>query len=117
MHALPHVASVLILAPVLAGLLRSPAGAFPSTPDAPAMRMMIVALWFGVAACSATALTLGPRAFWPILLFQVVYKAAFLVLYARPILARAPDVPWGPVAVFVPIVALWPFFVSAAIRG
>ncbi len=117
MHHVPHVANLLILLPVLAGLLRAPDAAFPGTPDAPAMRVMIVALWFGVAACSALALLLGPRPFWPILLFQVVYKATFLALYARPILARAPDVPVGPVAVFGPIVLLWPFFALAAIRA
>ncbi len=122
MHHIPYVLNILILVPVVAGLIRHPVGealaAFGGIADAPALRMLVASLWAGVLVVSALAL-MDPLRFWPVLLFQVVYKTLFMLLWVVPIwLGRAEGViPVGPVAVFGFIIAVWPFFIVAAWRS
>jgi hypothetical protein len=122
MHHIPYILNIVILAPVVAGLIRQPAGqpvaAFDGIADAPALRMMVAALWSGVLVVSALAL-LDPIRFWPVLVFQVIYKALFVVLWCLPIwLGRAEGaIPSGPTTVFLFIIAVWPFFIVAALRS
>ncbi|MEM6306139.1 MAG: hypothetical protein AAF744_15585 [Pseudomonadota bacterium] len=122
MHHMPYILNVLILAPVLLGMVQmtahTPVAAFSGVPDQPALRMMVVSLWSGVLVLSLVALY-DPLSFWPLLAFQVVYKAIFLAAYCLPIwLGRAEGViPWGPVGVFIGIILIWPFFIAAALRS
>lgn len=122
MHYIPYLLNILILAPVVTALIRHPYGAplpaFNGIADAPALRMMIAALWSGVLVVSAIALT-DPIRFWPVLAFQVIYKSLFILMWVLPIwLGRSEGViPAGPTTVFVIIIALWPFFIVAAQRS
>lgn len=122
MHHIPYLLNILILVPVVAGLIRHTAGApvsaFDGIADAPVLRMMVASLWAGVLVVSAIAL-FDPVRFWPVLVFQVIYKALFVVLWCLPIWMGRADgvVPSGPTAVFVVIIALWPFFIVAAQRS
>ena len=101
---------------------RWPAGAalaaFGGIADAPSLRIMVASLWSGVLLISAIALV-DPVRFWPVLVFQVIYKTLFILLWVLPIwLGRTEGViPQGPTAVFVFIIALWPFFIVAAARS
>ena len=121
MHLIPYLLNILILAPVVSGLLRHPAGepvmAFSGASDSPVLRVMIASLWAGVMLISILAL-FDPQRFWPLLVFQVLYKAIFVVLWCLPIWLglRAGVVPTGPVAVFVVIILVWPFFIVMALR-
>lgn len=122
MHYIPYVLNILILVPVVAGLIRHPAGealvAFGGIADAPSLRMLVASLWAGVLVVSALALV-DPVRFWPVLVFQVIYKALFVLLWVVPIwMGRAEGViPSGPTAVFLFIIAVWPFFIVAALRS
>ena len=122
MHHIPYVLNILILLPVVAGLIRHPAGealvAFGGFADAPSLRIMVASLWSGVLLISAIALV-DPVRFWPVLVFQVIYKTLFILLWVLPIwLGRTEGViPQGPTAVFVFIIALWHFFIVAAARS
>lgn len=122
MHHIPYLANILILAPVVTALIRHPAGAavpaMGGIPDAPVLRIMIAALWSGVLVVSAIAL-IDPIRFWPVLAFQVIYKALFIVMWVLPIWAGRSDgvIPTGPTTVFLFIIALWPFFIVAALRS
>lgn len=122
MHYIPYVVNILILVPVVAGLIRHPAGealaAFGGIADAPSLRMLVASLWAGVLVVSALAL-MDPVRFWPVLVFQVIYKALFILIWVLPIwMGRAEEViPAGPTAVFLFIIALWPFFIVAALRS
>ena len=118
MHHVPYVLNILILLPVVTGLLRGSMAAFPGAPDAAVLRIMVASLWSGVMIMSALAL-IAPLLFWPLLVFQVVYKSVFVILWVWPALVR-PDgaaIPWGPVGVFLFIIAVWPFFIAAAFQS
>ena len=67
---------------------------------------------------SALAL-IDPVRFWPVLVFQVIYKSLFILLWVLPIwLGRSEGViPSGPTAVFLFIIAVWPFFIVAVWRS
>lgn len=110
-----YAANVLILLPVVAGLLlvRDPSAVFgPAVPESAALRLLVASLWGAILVCSLAGLA-WPRAFAGVLVLQVVYKAAWLVLHVAPTLIREPAaVPWGPAAVFVPIVLLWPLILA-----
>lgn len=122
MHHIPYVLNILILVPVVLMLVRHPEGAplagFGGVPDAPSLRMLIASLWGGVLVISALAL-MDPVRFWPVLVFQVIYKSLFILLWVLPIwLGRSEGViPSGPTAVFLFIIAVWPFFIVAAWRS
>jgi len=92
--------------------------AFPGAPDSPVLRILVASLWGGVLVVSVLAL-LSPLVFWPVLVFQVIYKAIFILLWIWPAFVRPEDatIPWGPGAVFVFIVVVWPFFIAAALAA
>ena len=118
MHHIPFVLNILILLPVVAGLLRGSMEAFPGAPDSAVLRIMVASLWGGVLIVSVVAL-IAPTIFWPVLAFQVIYKALFVVLWVWPAVLRPEDaaIPWGPTNVFFFIIAVWPFFIAAALRS
>lgn len=78
-------------------------------------RALSLCLWGGVVFVSVAALW-SPAAFWPLVAFQVVYKALFLGLLLLP--ATAPTLrvqtPKGLILIFVAIVAVWPFCIAEA---
>lgn len=122
MHHIPYILNILILVPVVVSLIRHVPGtavpAFNNIADAPALRMMVAALWSGVLVISAIAL-IEPVRFWPVLVFQVIYKSLFIVMWVLPIWMGRSDgvIPTGPTTVFLFIIALWPFFIVAALRS
>lgn len=122
MHYTPYVLNIAILLPVVASMLRTqhgaPVAAFGGIADAPALRMMVACLWAGVLLMSLIALS-DPTRYWPLLAFQVAYKVMFLALYCLPIwLGRETGViPSGAVAVFIFIIAIWPFFIVMALQS
>ena len=118
MHHIPYIVNILILIPVVAGLLRGSIDAFPGATDSAVLRILVASLWGGVLVVSAVAL-LAPLVFWPVLAFQVIYKAIFVLLWVFPALVRPVDgaISWGPTSVFLFIVVVWPFFIAAAVQS
>jgi hypothetical protein len=116
--------NILVLAPVLFGLYRHQgAGEIAviggGVANSDGLRLLVASLWLAVLVLSAVALMTQPRAFVALLVFQVVYKAAYLATYVLPVLRSRgwEAVPMGPSAVFVFIVLVWPFIIAAVWRG
>ncbi|WP_297516141.1 hypothetical protein [uncultured Caulobacter sp.] len=116
-------ANIVILAPVLTGLLLLRNG--PGVPalggaiaESEGLRLLVASLWGAILVLSAAGLV-APRLFWPVLLLQIVYKSAWLLIYVLPLWRAAGPtaVPWGPTAVFAAIVVLWPMVLAAAARS
>jgi hypothetical protein len=114
---LAYGANIVILTPVVTALLTGPAARIfgPQTPDVASMKLLIASLWGAILACSVIGL-FQPRAMMAILALQVIYKAAWLLLFVLPAWRGGDPVPWGPALVFVPIVLLWPFIIAMAWR-
>lgn len=110
-------ANVVILTPVVASLLSGPASRIfgPQTPDVVSMKLLIASLWGAILVCSVIGL-FQPRVMLAILVLQVVYKSAWLLLFVAPTWHAGDPVPWGPTLVFLPIVLLWPAAIAAAWR-
>jgi len=106
----------LILAPVVAGLIRGSMDAFPGAVNSDVLRIMVASLWGGVLVVSAIAL-ISPVQFWPVLVFQVIYKSIFVLLWVWPAVVRPIDgaIPWGPTGIFMFIIIVWPMFIAAAL--
>lgn len=79
------------------------------------MRNLILCLWAGIAVCSLFGLV-WPEAFVALLVMQVTYKSAFLIVYVLPrVRARAwQEIPYGVSISFLAIVLVWPWFIAAA---
>ncbi len=122
MHHIPYILNIAILAPVVWALIRMSDGesstVFVGSTDAPVLRFMVASLWGGVMIISAIALV-NPVLFWPLLMFQVVYKLLFIVLWCLPIWLgyTSGAVPGGPVSVFIFIIVVWPFFIVMALQS
>lgn len=121
MLRIPYIINLLILTPVVYNLfvqpdaMRSVFGA--GLIDSPTLRPLVASLWLGVMVCSLVALGM-PARFWPLLLFQVVYKAAYLALHVVPLLLRdgVGAIPVGVSVVFAGIVLVWPLFIWQALQ-
>lgn len=122
MHHIPYIANILILLPVVYGMLRAPDGApvaaFGDIADVPSLRIMVASLWAGVLMTSVIAL-FDPLQFWPLLVFQVLYKALFIAVFCLPVWrgTKVRVLPQGPVAVFVIIILVWPIFIVMALQS
>ena len=122
MLRVPYILNLIILAPVVFTLFVQPdamrAVFGPGLVDSPTLRPLVASLWFGVLVCSLVALG-APARFWPLLLFQVVYKAAYLAVHVIPVLLRdgVGAVPVGVSATFALIVLVWPFFIWQALQA
>ncbi len=122
MLRIPYIVNLLILVPVVFSLLAQPdamravfgAGLI----DSPTLRPLVACLWLGVLACSVIALG-APARFWPLLLFQVIYKAAYLAVHVVPTLLREGQaaIPVGVSVTFIGIVLVWPFFIWQALQA
>lgn len=103
--------NILVLVPVVAMLLRGPAGTaavFQGTvTDSPGMRALLAALWSSILICSLAGLW-QPRLFAPLLAVQVIYKALWLGFYVLPLWRAGAAIPAGVAVVFLFIVLVWP---------
>jgi hypothetical protein len=116
MARIPYLLNILILAPVVYRLLFGSNGMAdifgPGLSDSETLRPLVASLWLGVLVCSGIALMM-PERFWPLLVFQVVYKAAFLGLHVAPTMMSkgAAAAPAGVSITFLFIVVVWPWFI------
>jgi hypothetical protein len=121
MLRIPYIINLIILVPVVFTLLvqsdamRSVFG--PGLVDSPTLRPLVACLWLSVLVCSLIALAM-PARFWPLLVFQVIYKGAYLALHVIPVLLRdgTGAVPVGVATTFAAIVLIWPFFIWQALQ-
>lgn len=117
-HAAPYLFNVVVLLPVCAWLLSTPPGGAELGPAVTlggyAMRVLLACLWASVLALSLLGVR-DPRAFAPLLLFQVVYEGLFLLHLVLPHSRRvlAVQAPGALVAVFVVIVASYPLVIAS----
>jgi len=116
---LPYGFNVFMLLPVVWAML---AGGGVVTvfehkvADEAALRLLVGSLWLAILFASLAGF-FAPRFFLPVLMVQVIYKAAWLALFVLP-LARASRweaVPQGITIVFIGIVAVYPFFIWKAL--
>lgn len=116
-------ANIVILTPVLLGLALLKNG--PGVPalggaitESEGLRLLVASLWGAILLLSMAGL-FAPRLFWPVLLLQVVYKSAWLLIYVLPLwrTSGAAAVPWGPASIFALIVVLWPIALAVAARS
>ena len=111
-----HVAyalNIVILVPVALSTLITPQsilrvfeGKFPASDG---LRVLVGSFWTAILICSITGLAY-PKTMMPLLGFQVIYKASFLLLFAAPALARGDGhvIPVGMSLTFVAIILIWP---------
>jgi hypothetical protein len=104
-------ANILILVPI--GTLLKPSltdhGVFA---ESAGWRTLVGSLWVGILACSALGVV-WPSSFAWLLVFQVIYKSVWLLVYAAPrvLAGRRQEIPAGIALSFVAIVLLWPWFI------
>lgn len=106
-------ANILILVPIGFGTLLKPSltdhGVFT---ESAGWRTLVGSLWVGILACSALGVV-WPSSFVWLLLFQVIYKSVWLLVYAAPrvLSGRSQEIPAGIALSFVGIVLVWPWFI------
>ena len=106
-------ANILILVPIGFGTLRKASltdhGVFA---ESAGWRTLVGSLWVGILACSALGVV-WPSSFAWLLVFQVIYKSVWLLVYAAPrvLAGRRQEIPAGIARSFVAIVLLWPWFI------
>jgi hypothetical protein len=106
-------ANILILVPIGFGTLLKPSltdhGVFA---ESAGWRTLVGSLWVGILACSALGVV-WPSSFVCLLLFQVIYKSVWLLVYAAPrvLSGRSQEIPAGIALSFVGIVLVWPWFI------
>ena len=106
-------ANILILVPIGFGTLLKPSltdhGVFA---ESAGWRTLVGSLWVGILACSALGVV-WPSSFVWLLLFQVIYKSVWLLVYAAPrvLSGRSQEIPAGIELSFVGIVLVWPWFI------
>ena len=121
MLRVPYIINLIILVPVVFTLFAQPdamrAVFGAGLVDSATLRPLVASLWFGVLVCSVLALA-APGRFWPLLLFQVIYKATYLAVHVVPVWLRdgAGAVPIGVSVTFAGIVLIWPFFIWQALQ-
>ena len=106
-------ANILILVPIGFGTLRKASltdhGVFA---ESAGWRTLVGSLWVGILACSALGVV-WPSSFAWLLVFQVIYKSVWLLVYAAPrvLAGRRQEIPAGIALSFVGIVLVWPWFI------
>ena len=106
-------ANILILVPVGFFTLFKPSvtdqGAFA---ESAGWRTLVGSLWLGILACSALGVVWPSNFAW-LLVFQVIYKSVWLLVYAAPraFAGRRQEIPAGIAVSFVVIVLTWPWFI------
>ena len=106
-------ANILILVPIGFGTLLKPSltdhGVFA---ESAGWRTLVGSLWVAILACSVLGLV-WPSSFAWLLVFQVIYKSVWLLVYAAPrvLSGRHQENPAGIALSFVVIVLIWPWFI------
>jgi hypothetical protein len=96
-------ANILILVPIGFGTLLKPSltdhGVFA---ESAGWRTLVGSLWVGILACSALGVV-WPSSFAWLLVFQVIYKSVWLLVYAAPrvLAGRRQEIPAGIALSFV----------------
>ena len=117
-----YLFNIAVLLPVILSLYahegRGALAAFNAKVDnVDGLRLLVAALWSGVLVASVLGLW-RPEAFAGLLVFQVIYKAIWLVTFVLPVWRSggATAVPWGVTSVFIFIVLLWPVLCGPACK-
>ena len=76
---------------------------------------LVGALWLAIAVLSVAGLFI-PRAMQPVLLFQLIYKATWLVVVALPAFREGLPFPRGMAACFLIWVVILPFAIDWHLR-
>ena len=106
-------ANIFILVPVGFVTLLKPSvtdqGAFV---ESAGWRALVGSLWLTILVCSVLGLV-SPGSFLWLLVFQVIYKSVWLLVYAAPrvVSGRRQEIPAGIALSFVAIVLIWPWFI------
>jgi hypothetical protein len=106
-------ANIFILVPVAFVTLLKPSvtdqGAFA---ESAGWRALVGSLWLAILVCSILGLV-SPGGFLWLLVFQVIYKSVWLLVYAAPrvLAGRRQEIPAGITLSFVAIVLVWPWFI------
>jgi hypothetical protein len=106
-------ANILILVPIGFGtLLKASLTDHGVFAESEGWRTLVGSLWVGILACSALGVV-WPSSFAWLLVFQVIYKSVWLLVYAAPrvLAGRRQEIPAGIALSFVAIVLLWPWFI------
>jgi hypothetical protein len=106
-------ANILILVPIGFGtLLKASLTDHGVFAESAGWRTLVGSLWVGILACSALGVV-WPSSFAWLLVFQVIYKSVWLLVYAAPrvLAGRRQEVPAGIALSFVVIVMVWPWFI------
>lgn len=77
------------------------------------LSFLLGSLWFGILVCSIAGLYY-PYKFWPILLFQIIYKFTYLVTFLIPSFLHGAKFPKGIAIFFVIIIITYPFILYNA---
>jgi hypothetical protein len=116
MMIIPYLLNILILLPVCIRLMKLPLSADPagnlSGYSSAAFRVLVVSLWCSILIGSLIGV-FYPRPMVVILGLQVIYKTIFLLRFWLPRILNKSDVavPGPLIAVFLIVVALYPFFI------
>ena len=106
-------ANILILVPIGFGtLLKASLTDHGVFAESAGWRTLVGSLWVGILACSALGVV-WPSSFAWLLVFQVIYKSVWLLVYAAPrvLAGRRQEIPVGITLSFVVIVLVWPWFI------
>jgi hypothetical protein len=106
-------ANILILVPIGFGtLLKASLTDHGVFAESAGWRTLVGSLWVGILACSALGVV-WPSSFAWLLVFQVIYKSVWLLVYAAPrvVAGRRQEIPAGIALSFVAIVLTWPWFI------
>ena len=106
-------ANILILVPIGFGtLLKASLTDHGVFAESAGWRTLVGSLWVGILACSALGVV-WPSSFAWLLVFQVIYKSVWLLVYAAPrvLAGRRQEIPAGIALSFVVIVLVWPWFI------
>ena len=116
-----YLANILILLPVLYSMFadsgEKPIRAFQGcVKNSEGLRLLVACLWSSILLLSCFGL-IYPEKFIAILIFQVVYKFLYLILYIAPVFRSkgAKAVPSGITASFVLIVIIYPILICSCI--
>ena len=105
--------NILILVPVGFGtLLKASATDHGAFAESAGWRTLVGSLWLAILVCSVLGLV-SPVSFLWLLVFQVIYKSVWLLVYAAPrvVAGRRQEIPAGIALSFVAIVLIWPWFI------
>ncbi len=106
-------ANILILVPIGFGtLLKASLTDHGVFAESAGWRTLVGALWVAILVCSALGVV-WPASFIWLLVFQVIYKSVWLLVYAAPrvLSGRRQEIPAGIALSFVAIVLIWPWFI------